>query len=485
MITVWALLAVSSDAQAETLQHQRKWAEAVTREKGWRLSRFIEGVASGKDGPRRLARDLLLEVRATPSEARPAYVLLIRLDRLGRGSIVDSQIFARDLLALGTRLFTRDQGEIRLDSAMDELVAAVQMAVARHENDVRRDKAVAVYKRRKAAGQVISNRPPFGLTITKDRKYVALQSHVKVVRRAFEMRGAGHRVVDILRWLNANSPPHRYKCGSIYDVRWSDARLGKMLQNRAYIGAVVDEQMWLAAQRRRLESYVGRAPRKDRRNGEFALAGVMRCFCGRGIAAVAYRRRGGVFARFYTCRAAWNHGGKGVHHRADDVETRFAVFLARLADETLARPVRVGSAEMLERVEQHVSTLRGKLETIERSRTRVWKLDDAGHLDARDLAERLADLNARKADVESQLVRAIEERTVVEAARLRESEFSELHRCGAVRYEFGTIAERAVIGREVATSFGGLRLTKDGKIVVGARPGYIWNRRRTRHDAPG
>ena len=141
MTTAWALLVVSSEAQAETLRYQRAWAEGVAKEKGWRIGRFIEGVASGNDGPRRLSRDLLLELRAVPVEVRPAYILMIRLDRIGRGSIVDSQIFVRDLLALGARVYTRNAGEIRLDSAMDELVAAVQMAVARHENDVRRDKA--------------------------------------------------------------------------------------------------------------------------------------------------------------------------------------------------------------------------------------------------------------------------------------------------------------------------------------------------------
>lgn len=126
----WALLVVSLEAQVETLPHQRAWAESVALERGWCLTRFIQGVASGKLGPRRLTQDVLLEIRAAAPEARPTHVLMIRMDRIGRGSIVDSQIFVRDLLGLGARLFTRDQGEIKLDSARDELIAAVQMAVA-------------------------------------------------------------------------------------------------------------------------------------------------------------------------------------------------------------------------------------------------------------------------------------------------------------------------------------------------------------------
>jgi hypothetical protein len=35
-----------------------------------------------------------------------------RLDQVGWGSIVDSQLFVRDLLAVGAREFTRVAGEI-------------------------------------------------------------------------------------------------------------------------------------------------------------------------------------------------------------------------------------------------------------------------------------------------------------------------------------------------------------------------------------
>ena len=310
MKTVWALLVVSSEQQSDTLRHQRVWAEGVAKDKGWRIGRFIEGVASGNEGPRKLSRDLLIEVRAAAIEARPAYILMIRLDRVGRGSIVDSQIFVRDLLALGTRVFTRDAGEIRLDSAMDELVAAVQMAVARHENDVRRDKALAVYRRRLAAGQVISNRPPFGLGITEDRKFYGLPSHVKVVRQAFKMRGAGKRVVDIVRWLNTSSPPHRYKNGNSYAPRWTDVRLARMLGHRGYIGTMVDDATWLAAQRDRLERYIGKSPRRKRKNCVFVLAGVLRCACGYALSAIGSANRTRTkFNRYYACRGEWNHGG--------------------------------------------------------------------------------------------------------------------------------------------------------------------------------
>jgi hypothetical protein len=91
---------------------------------------------------------------------------------------------------------------------MDELVAAVQMAVARH-NDSRKEKARAPYQRRVANGQVVSNRPRGGLTLTQDRRYGARLEYVDVIRQASRKRAKGGRMMDVVWWLQENSPPHR------------------------------------------------------------------------------------------------------------------------------------------------------------------------------------------------------------------------------------------------------------------------------------
>jgi DNA invertase Pin-like site-specific DNA recombinase len=475
MKTVWALLVVSSEQQSETLRHQRAWAEATAKEKGWRIGRFIEGVASGNEGPRRLSRDLLIEVRATPLEARPAYVLMIRLDRVGRGSIVDSQIFVRDLLGLGTRVFTRDAGEIRLDSAMDELVAAVQMAVARHENDVRRDKAKAVYRRRLAPGQVISNRPPYGLELTPERHYAARAGYERAIRQAFRMSARGVGFMDIVRWLQAHSPPHRYKNGHEYAVRWSDPRLRKMLKNRAYIGLVVDRATWLRAQRTRVMRAVGRVPPCDRKRTEFVLAGVFRCICGRSISCIVNRlpKRD---HRYYICRQGWTHD-RARYHRADDLEARFLSFLADLENEPTG-PRAAPNRAKIQRLDRDLATLRKALVAAGRARARIWDLDDRGHLEPRDLAERLADVNQRKAIVEARLVALVEERTFLQASRDRSAAATALRRGAHAAYVAARLEERPTIARAVAVSLGGLRLTATGRIMVGSRMDAAWLRKR-------
>lgn len=473
MTTVWALLVVSSEAQSETLRHQRTWAEGLAKDKGWRIARLIEGVASGNEGPRRLSRDLLLEVRATPIEARPAYVLMIRLDRIGRGSIVDSQIFVRDLLALGTRVYTRNAGEIRLDSAMDELVAAVQMAVARHENDVRRDKMRAVYQRRLAAGQVISNRPPYGLLLTLERRFVARRECIPAIRQAFKMSARGARFTDIVDWLQANSEPHRCKNGRTYEVRWSDPRLRKMFQNRAYIGTVVDQGTWLRAQRPRVKRTIGRVSPRDRIRLEFELAGVFRCICGMSLSCVVNRtpRREHPY---YVCRAGWTHK-KARYHRASDLERRFLDFLQMLSERVTpcANPPAKATIERLDGI---IERLRTRLVAVEQSRARIWYLDDRGHLEPRDLAERLANLDAQKADIEGHLVARLEERAALEESVDRDADAETLRRDALAQYLAASPIDRSTIGRAVAGSLGGLRVTASGQIVIGARQDHSWQR---------
>ena len=473
MTTAWALLVVSSEAQAETLRYQRAWAEGVAKEKGWRIGRFIEGVASGNDGPRRLSRDLLLELRAVPAEVRPAYILMIRLDRIGRGSIVDSQIFVRDLLALGARVYTRNAGEIRLDSAMDELVAAVQMAVARHENDVRRDKMRAVYLRRLAAGQVISNRPPYGLLLTPERQFTARTECASAIRKAFKMSARGVRFMDIVNWLQANSEPHRCKNGRTYEVRWSDHRLREMFANRAYIGNVVDQGTWLRAQRPRVKRTVGRAPPCDRKRLEFELAGVFRCICGKSLSCVVNKTAKREHP-YYICRAGWTHE-KARYHRAADLERRFVDFLKRLSEEP-SECATLPSQANVDRLDRRIDRVRTNLVAVERSRARIWDLDDRGHLDPRDLAERLGDLNARKSEIERDLVTLLEERASLQESVDRDADADTLRRGALVAYLAASPLDRSTIARAVAGSLGGLRITVAGQIVVGARHDHSWQR---------
>lgn len=475
MAIAWAVLTVSSEPQIGSLQNQRTWAEGLAADKGWKLTRVIEGVSSGRAGPRAICRDLLLEIRATPLEARPEHVLMIRLDRVGRGSIIDSQIFVRDLRALGARLFTRDSGEIKLDSAMDELIAAVQLAVARHENDVRSEKIRAILKRRQAAGEPLSNAAPYGLYIElkPHRHYVAYPTHVEVLQRLFAMRVAGERQVDIARFMRQNAPPCIYKNGNYFHLNWSYAAMKRTISHRAYIGTVVDETTWLRAQM--LSKYVGKAPPRVRVHGKFVLSYMLRCECGRTLSGVARNiertaRLGREPDRYYECQATWNHGEKILRHKAATIDSRFETLLRSLMEHP-EKHLKVrsftGYGITLTTVDRDLEKLRKRLDRIEQARARVWRLDDAGLIDSVEVARRLDDLKSQGANVQAQLVKKLQQRTLCLASQQDIVDTRELCQHASSDYEKGDFNRRVEIARSIIASLGGLRVTTAGNFVAG------------------
>jgi len=246
-----------------------------------------------------------------------------------------------------------------------------------------------------------------------------------------------------------------------------------MLQNRAYIGTMIDEATWLRAQRKRIDRAIGRSPNCDRIYVDFVLAGILRCVCGKSISGIiSYGRV--KRHRYYCCRAGWTHE-RATYHRADELEERFLEFLERLvAHPNPPSPARVGDIEKLDHI---IQRLRGRIEKIESGRARIWELDDLGHFDPRDLAERLADLNAQKAAAETKLVVAVEERAFLKGHEQRDADAQKIRREGFVRYLSAEPAERTVIGREVAATFGGLRVTMQGRILVGPCSDRVWQRK--------
>ena len=247
---------------------------------------------------------------------------MIRADRLGRGRIVDSQIVLRDLRELGVAVFTRDQGPVRLDSAMDELISATTLAVAAHENEVRSEKMRSVYMRKRAAGERIGNRLPYGVKAGKDGKDLPDGKLAAAVRVAFKMRLAGNGYHTIGARLSLIAPPQRFKSGRELVVRWTPTRVGRLLDNRAYVGPIIDEATFARVQRVK-ETVAGpqRDP-DDRRRFPWPLSGSLRCYCGRSMTAMACGdadRR----IRYYACRASWNHDVTNRLVRADRLEEQF------------------------------------------------------------------------------------------------------------------------------------------------------------------
>jgi DNA invertase Pin-like site-specific DNA recombinase len=464
----WALAVVSSEAQAESLPDQRRWAEATATSNGWKLLRVVEGVASGKVGPRKVVRDLLADLRALDPTARPKVLLMIRADRLGRGSIIDSQIVIRDLQDLGVSLFTRDQGFVRLDSAMAELISSATLAAAAHENDVRSDKMLDVYRKRRDAGTFTGNRPPYGM-LRKEGALVRDGKRAAVVREAFKLRLRGNGYDAIGKRLENIAPPQSFRNGKSHEVKWTATRIMRMLTNRNYVvGKLVSEADFARAQRvAETLSTVDRS-RDRRRRWPWPLAGALRCYCGRMMIGTAGGQEPWRI-RYYACR----YGAHDVSVRlvrADSLEEQFVDLLRRLrASPQLVERYRKRanapvSPKLLERT---LRELKAKVEEVNRRRESAWELHVAGRVRSEDVQERLDKLAKERQDLQGRVNDVLQQITVAKAAGARNRDVESLFRRAPAIFAEAAEPDQRAIAHAVALELGGLKVDVKGQLSVG------------------
>lgn len=450
----WALLVVSSEGQAETLQHQRSWAAETAKAKGWTLEREFAGVSSGRDGPRRLMRELIAELRNCATAQLPTWLLMVRADRVGRGRIAESQIALHEIVDLGVRIWTRDSGELKLDSATDQIIAAVKAGLAGQENEVRRDKAIAVYRRRAAAGQTIGNRLPYGLLRGKDGAPIVVEDQAEIVRMIFRLRLEGLGYIAIARRMLALAPPIRFKDGSERPVHWSHTRVKHLLGHRAFVPAVIDEVTF-----RRVQQIVGHRD-QPRRRFAYPLSGAVRCYCGFTMTG-SPGGKGGLFRR-YAC-------GDKMHGRTVSAKRLEAQFdrLIRWLERGERSPVRVRepvqSPALFERA---TARLRAKIATLDRQRDAVWRLHAEGKIRDDAVQPRLDALSAQREAAVAQLTELEGQRAVALDARRRAKDGPAAIATLAGTYASATPEEQRRIARAVADYLGGLVVEADGSLAV-------------------
>lgn len=489
----WAFLAVSAAPQEHMLEaDQLAWARQTAEANGWALTHTVRGVASAKDGPRAVVRQLLRELRDLEPEQRPHWVLMTRIDRVSRGTISSTLVVMHDLKELGVRVWSREEGrEVRIDAAQEEFLVAAKALVAAQENEVRRDKQLATYRRKRSAGMAIGNKRPYGLEIGPDGKDVAKEPEAQAVRAAFAMRADGFGFHAIGRKLQAVAPPHVFRNGRSQQVRWRPNRVSRMLSNPAYRGVVVDDVTFLRAQ------HVGEA--HSRGNGSagrsrhpWPLSGSIRCYCGtamNGISGGAVGRR----IRYYACRALWNHNGRVRSVGADALEVAFIGMLERLeAEPGLSEAYQrantpANSPAMLERARRSV---RDRVADLERRRRIVWNGLESGELRSRDAQERLDNLAAEHDDLKSQLAAldreqlatAARERTQRDAAQIISRAADAFRTAGLEPFEGGDDPRRAVV-RAVAILVGGLLVDRADTLQIGRSEDPARQRRRRASEA--
>lgn len=464
------MLAVSSDAQAETLPHQQRMAEQTAEAKGWRLERVLgagrEGVGSGKSGPRAIVVRLIAELTAVPKEQRPAWVWMRRVDRTGRGRAAESLVALHEIADLGVRIWDHDSGEVRLDTAEGEIIAGLKAGLARLENEVRAGKARAGNDRRRQAGKPIGNRRPYGLTNGPDGFDVVVEEQAAAVRMAFAMRLEGHGYKTISLRMIAIAPPQNFRRRpEARSIAWSPQAVRRLLGTRAYIGTVIDEFTFRRAQQIR-ESLTTRFPSRARKH-PWPLAGALRCPCGMGLVGVtgggSRPDRSRKF-RYYVCRKIVNHAGRTQNHRADHIEEQFRALLADLdASPQLIAQYRRANVPTTSPalLRQTLRAARAELATLEQRRIRVWEMNEAGHVRNEDVQVRLDELSAARDGLNEQVAAIEMQLAAAESSATTLADSAAVIALAAKTFDDAEDADQRRIAREVGAVLGGLYVGPD------------------------
>jgi DNA invertase Pin-like site-specific DNA recombinase len=425
-----------------------------------------EEASTGKERVRQLLTTLIADLKALPAAGRPGWVMMTRVDRVGRGRI-DASLFAQhEILDLGVRIWTRDDGEIKLESSHDEFKAAAKAYVSRIENDNRIDKLKEMYARKRAAGLVVGSKLPYGVLLGADGRAKPDPKRAPVVKAAFALRatGAGYHVIG--KRLSAIAPPAVFKDKRTQVVRWTPTRVKRLLELHTYVdAAIITEGAFVKAQR----ATSGVGPAREQVRIAWPLSGSVRCYCGRalvGVSGGAEHKR----IRYYHCRADWNHGGSARAVHADELEAAFVVLLRSLhaSPETAARYRRaaIAPAGSIKTLEKNLHALRGDLEKAKGASTAVWDLHSKGLIKDAHMAARLDTVAATQRDIEDRIATAEAQRGLFAAAAQNERDAQAVIAKAARTYARGSDEDRRDIVRALALDLGGLCLEANGKLAV-------------------
>ena len=471
--TAWAYLVVSSELQAQTLPDQKAWADKVALERGWTITRTFQSVSTGADGVRVLFKSLMDALRNTPRAKRPARILMIRLDRLGRGDGLDAMATLAEIRKCGVTIHTRQDGDVTLARASDALSPMFKLITGAFENEARSDKALAVFARKRAAGLVAGNRAPYGLDIISGR-HTFLKSHSKAIRTAFKMRANDIGYHTIARYMTENAPSQKFKKGNEKTIHWTSNRVLRLLENEAYLkSGLIDEMTW-----RRVQNVTKTRSRSQAASKyPWPMSGSIVCECGKALHGHANPQRR---TRYYKCTAIWNHDGRTILHPAGAVEGAFEKLLSRLVatPSLIQKHVRNAVAESTferKRLEKDAVSLRARLAGVDKKIDAVFDLHSLGKVHSDDVAPRLQRLNAEKDEYGDQL-RAIEARLeVFEEATTRVADIAAVvanaNRLWQRAGRAGDVAGQQTLCRAISRRLGGFVVgVADHRFTVGAPP---------------
>ncbi len=464
--TAWAFLVVSDPQQADTLPDQEAWAREAAHAHGWVITRTISGVSSGKSGARGLTVSMIADLERLAPPERPQRILMIRLERFGRGDGTEAMEVFLKVRKMGIVVHTRLDGDVGYGRASELLMPVLRFFVGGMENEVRRDKLNAMYERRRIAQRddptiAISSKVPYGLKYERGH-YVPKPPEDEAVRLAYELKGQGYGSHLIAKRLAVVASEHTLKNGHAYYQKWTADRVRKLLMKSSYRGVLVSEETWLRAQRAAKEI------QRPTRRFEYPFGGSLRCECGYALFGNKGTGHYNCTFHYYVCRNTDAHNGRFRHYRSDRIEQHFLDLLHRLAvdDDLVRRFLNLDEPGKGEALQAQLATIRNELSGIDSRRRAIFKAFEDGSLAQADLQWRLDDLSQHAIDLERRIVQLESEIATARASTRSFAEVHELVTSAAALWTNAGIEDKRALTKAMSKAFG-LIVRSTGALVLG------------------
>jgi len=502
MAQIWAYCRVSTlkTEQEESLDEQRRRAEAFARENDGELRIFSEQRSAKSLATRPVLLGLLAELEALAPRTRPKWIYVTALDRLGR-DMADVLYIGRILRNLKVRFWV-GHGEHSLDSFGARMNFVGQSIGGDAENEARSKRTKDSWERRRREGKPTSNKVPYGLQLKGERD-VPIPESAEWVLRAFEWYAQGDGSYIIGGRMQGNAPPHTWLTTRIGEdgqriektragTRWDALRVMKLLKQGRYRSTIVPPEIFDEVQRR-----ISSKPKNgSRRLREYPLSGAMRCDgcgrrfhgCSKGSSTTAYLSDGTkkIYrrppTRYYACHVC------NYRVNALKIEGEFFAQIGklsadpRLIEKWIAAP-KIGSSDLVR--------LRRELKQLEVDCNEATLMARRDRLIDIALTASLSDLELKRqmnridedAAIKRQQMAELRSRIEggeagsrkVSIAKQLVAEFSSL-------FESATYERKRDLVEAIASALGGVSISKDAGLRFGApafeseRPKYLTRR---------
>jgi DNA invertase Pin-like site-specific DNA recombinase len=215
----------------DTLERHRRTLFAVAKREHHNIANIYEEVVSGESvSERPEIQAMLRNLETNPVDG----VLVMDLDRLGRGDMWDQGMLDRAFRYSGAKILTPTE-VYDPESETWELVFGIKSLVAREElkaitRRMQRGRVASA-----SEGKSISKVPPYGYLRDEDLRLYPDPETAWVVKKMFEMLRDGHGRIAIAQELDklGIKPPNSKR------QTWSPSSITAIIKNEVYLGTII------------------------------------------------------------------------------------------------------------------------------------------------------------------------------------------------------------------------------------------------------